>query len=63
MNCLHCQSNNIRLCKQKTTLGYLQFRCRDYCKQFNERSGTTFNYTTHREFYDQANALNISRLS
>ncbi|MDF1761729.1 MAG: hypothetical protein P1U40_14440 [Coxiellaceae bacterium] len=27
----------------KTRLGYLQFRCRDCGKQFNERTGTPYN--------------------
>ena len=44
MDCPHCQSNNVRLCQQKTALGYLQCRCRDCHKQFNERTGTAFNY-------------------
>ena len=37
MNCPHCKSNNIRLCKEKTDLGYHQYRCRSCGKQFNER--------------------------
>ena len=48
MDCLYCQSNNARLCKQKTALGYLQFRCRDCTKQFNERTGTALNYIQYR---------------
>jgi putative transposase len=44
MDCLYCQSNNSRLCKQKTALGYHQFRCRHCHKQFNERTGTAFNF-------------------
>jgi len=44
MDCLYCQSTNTRLRQQKTALGYLQFRCRDCTKQFNERTATAFNY-------------------
>lgn len=44
MNCPHCQSNNTRLCKQKTALGYLQSRCRGCGQQFNERTATAFNF-------------------
>ena len=44
MDCSHCQLTNVRLCLQKTALGYSQFRCRDCHKQFNERTSTTFNY-------------------
>ncbi len=44
MDCPHCPSNNTRLCKQKTALGYHQFRCRDCGQQFNERTATTFNF-------------------
>src|SRR4051812_22694689 len=44
MHCPHCASKNTRLCQGKTTLGYLQFRCRTCSQQFNERTGTAFNY-------------------
>ena len=44
MDCLHCGNKNIREMKQKTVLGYLQYRCRQCEKQFNERSGTTLNF-------------------
>src|SRR5258708_1041986 len=38
------ESKNKRLWKEKTALGYLQFRCRVCDKQFNKRTGTFFNY-------------------
>jgi transposase-like protein len=44
MDCPHCQSNNVWLCKGKTDLGYQQYRCRLCGKQYNERTGTLFNF-------------------
>lgn len=48
MNCSHCNSNNTRLCKEKTDLGYNQYRCRSCGKQYNERTGTPFNFIQFR---------------
>jgi len=44
MNCPHCKSSNIYTCKNKTNLGYQQYRCRCCGKQYNERTGTPFNF-------------------
>ncbi len=44
MNCPHCQSNETRRLKSKTSLGYSQFCCRMCNKQYNERTGTQLNY-------------------
>jgi putative transposase len=44
MDCPHCQSTNTRCCREKTVLGYLQYRCRDCDKQYNERTGSPLNY-------------------
>jgi len=44
MNCPYCESKKTVLLKQKTGLGYQQFRCRDCSKQFNERTGTIYNF-------------------
>ncbi len=44
MNCPHCDSKCTPKLKLKTRLGYLQFRCPDCSKQFNERTGTPYNY-------------------
>lgn len=44
MNCPDCKSSNTRLCKHKTQLGYKQYRCRHCLKQFNQRTGTPFNF-------------------
>nr|MCH9769771.1 IS6 family transposase [Gammaproteobacteria bacterium] len=44
MNCPHCDSKCTSKLKLKTRLGYLQFRCSDCSKQFNERTGTPYNY-------------------
>ena len=48
MNCPYCKSKNIRRCKEKTALGYEQYRCGDCSKQYNERTGTSFNYIQYR---------------
>lgn len=44
MDCVHCQSTSTKAMKQRTQLGYLQYRCRTCHRQFNERSGTPFNF-------------------
>jgi len=44
MNCLHCKSSNVLLCKNKNDLGYCQYRCRTCNKQYNERTHTLFNF-------------------
>ncbi len=44
MNCPHCKSCHTNPCQQKTDLGYHQYRCRSCEKQFNERTGTSFNF-------------------
>lgn len=44
MDCPRCNSSNIRLCKSQTYLGYKQYRCRDCNSQYNERTGTSFNF-------------------
>jgi len=44
MNCPHCQSNHVHACRTKTNLGYPQYRCYSCGKQYNERTGTPFNF-------------------
>jgi len=44
MNCPHCESSNPYLCTTQTQLGYLQYRCRTCVQQYNERTGTPFNF-------------------
>ncbi|MBT6538999.1 MAG: IS6 family transposase [Francisellaceae bacterium] len=44
MDCPYCNSNDIKIFKTKTNLGYLQYFCRDCCHQYNERTGTKFNF-------------------
>jgi transposase-like protein len=44
MQCPGCQSENTRLCKAKTSLGYLQYRCQNCNIQFNEYTHTAFNF-------------------
>lgn len=44
MNCPNCQDDNYLIFKTPTTLGYKQFRCRDCRTQYNERTGTPFNF-------------------
>ncbi len=48
MDCPHCQSTQFYTCHSTTNLGYKQYRCRDCKKQYNERTGTPFNFVTHR---------------
>ena len=44
MKCLHCDSKRTSLLKSQTNLGYQQYRCHRCHKQFNERTGTPYNY-------------------
>lgn len=44
MNCPHCKHERSKQLKYTTTLGYQQYRCRGCQKQFNERTGTAFNF-------------------
>lgn len=48
MNCPHCNASAIRTLKQTTILGYEQYYCRSCCSQFNERTGTAFNFIEYR---------------
>jgi putative transposase len=48
MNCPHCSSKDTQKRQEKTHLGYHEYRCRDCGRQFNERTGTVFNFLTHR---------------
>ena len=44
MDCPHCQSQNTRELSQTTQLSYQQYYCRHCGKQYNERTGTDFNF-------------------
>jgi putative transposase len=44
MPCPHCQSSPTLERKDRTELGYRRFRCRTCHREFNERTGTRFNY-------------------
>ena len=44
MDCPHCKSKNARKCLSKTGLGYQEYRCRNCGSQYNERTGTPFNF-------------------
>lgn len=44
MNCPHCESKNTYCRQNSTDLGYQEYRCRHCGRQFNERTGTVFNY-------------------
>ena len=44
MNCPHCESSNPHPLKRTTKLSYKQFYCRSCTTQFNERTGTPFNF-------------------
>jgi hypothetical protein len=45
MNCVGCGSRSVAQRPEVTARGYRRFRCRDYGKQFNERSGGVLNRT------------------
>ena len=44
MECPSCSSSKTCSLERPTTLGYRRFRCRSCGRQFNERTGTAFNY-------------------
>lgn len=44
MECHNCKSKRHFQLKNLTTLGYKQYRCLDCRTQYNERTGTVFNY-------------------
>jgi len=44
MDCPYCQLRDTRQLKRKTALGYLQYRCGECSKQFNERTETKLNF-------------------
>src|SRR3954463_12977421 len=43
MRCFKCGSQAVTERPERTAQGYRRFRCRQYGKQFNERSGTMLN--------------------
>lgn len=47
MNCPHCESHRTRHLNQTTRLGYKKYACQDCGKQYNERTGTKFNFITY----------------
>src|SRR6202521_1734275 len=47
MRCVACDSSAISERPERTTQGYLRFRCRACGKQFNERSGGVLNRTQY----------------
>ena len=44
MHCPHCQSTKINIFKTTASLGYQEYYCRKCCRQYNERTGTPYNY-------------------
>ena len=44
MTCPHCQSRKSQKLDRSTGLGYAMFRCDRCQRQYNERTGTPFNY-------------------
>ena len=44
MNCPRCASATTKEQTKKTALGYRTFRCLDCKQNFNERTGTPFNF-------------------
>jgi putative transposase len=47
MRCIGCGSTAVSERSEQTTRGYRRFRCRDCCKQFNERSESLLNRTQY----------------
>ena len=44
MRCPHCAATTTRALSKTTALGYRIFRCSTCQRQFNERTGTPYNY-------------------
>ena len=44
MWCPHCESADTKERRERTALGYRRFRCQTYKREFNERTGTSFNH-------------------
>ena len=44
MRCPHCESANTSERRERTELGYRRFRCHTCKREFNERTGTSFNH-------------------
>ena len=44
MWCPHCESPDTKERRELTALGYRRFRCRACQREFNERTGTSFNH-------------------
>jgi transposase-like protein len=44
MKCPHCSTKKLIQLKATTQLGYKQYKCNGCSRQFNERTGTDFNY-------------------
>src|SRR5918992_2938773 len=44
MGCPHCKSADTRERRERTALGYRRFRCQTCKREFNERTGTSFNH-------------------
>jgi len=47
MECPHCKTTRVAQIKKRTQLGYLQYYCRSCKVQFNERTGTAFNFVEY----------------
>jgi transposase-like protein len=47
MNCPHCESHRTHQLNPTTRLGYKKYACQDCSKQYNERTGTKFNFITY----------------
>jgi len=47
VNCPYCQSSKTHACKTETNLGYQEYRCYSCGKQYNERTGTPFNFVEY----------------
>jgi len=44
MRCPHCESADMTERRERTALGYQRFRCITCKREFNDRTGTSFNH-------------------
>jgi transposase-like protein len=48
MGCLHCESGDTEERRERTALGCRHFRCRACQREFNARTGTSFNISEEK---------------
>jgi transposase-like protein len=60
MRCIGCGSRAVLEQTDRTAQGYRRFRCRDYGKQFNERSESLLNRTQYQRNRVNGNSSGLS---